>query len=131
MIYLDSSALVKLIHPEPHSDALVAWLAARAGRLTVSSALARTEAIRALRRSDAAALSRAPAVFDRVVFLPIDDRVLAVAGEQPDPLLRTLDAIHLATVQVLGVPGLTLVSYDKRMLAAASERGHDSVAPAA
>lgn len=131
MIYLDSSALVKLIHPEPHSEALAAWLSARSGRLVVASALARTEAIRALRRSDPPALSHAPAVFDRVAFLPVDDRILAVAGDQPDPLLRTLDAIHLATVQVLGVPGLTVVSYDRRMLAAAGESGHGSVAPGA
>lgn len=131
MIYLDSSALVKLIHPEPHSDALVGWLAARSGRHVVASALARTEAIRALRRSDPPALAHAPAVFERVVFLPVDDRILVVAGEQPDPLLRTLDAIHLATVQVLGVPGLTVVSYDQRMLAAAGERGHDNAAPGA
>jgi len=132
VIYLDASALVKLIHPEAHSDALLAWLADRsAQRPAVSSALARAEAVRALRRSDPPAVQQAPAVFARVLFLPIDDRILTAAGDLPDPLLRTLDAIHLATVRVLAAPGLTLVGYDKRMLAAAGEHGIDTVAPGA
>lgn len=130
MIYLDSSALVKLAHAEPHSDTLAEWLAARvARRFTVSSALARVETIRALRRSDPQALPQVSEVLSRVFLLPVDDRILEAAGALLDPLVRTLDAIHLATVQVLGAPRITVVSYDKRLLAAVSEQGFNAAAP--
>lgn len=129
MIYLDSSALVKLTHPEPHSEDLATWLASQSGRFVVTSALARAETIRALRRSDPLALPRVPAVFTRLFSLPVDDRVLELAGAFEDPLLRTLDAIHLATARALGAPHLNLVTYDKRLLAAAAGQGFEAVAP--
>jgi predicted nucleic acid-binding protein len=37
MIYLDSSALVKLVHPEAESATLQLWLAERAGMPRVTS----------------------------------------------------------------------------------------------
>jgi hypothetical protein len=43
VIYLDSSALVKLAHPERHSEELVGWLATRSHRFTVTSKLAHAE----------------------------------------------------------------------------------------
>lgn len=129
MIYLDSSALVKLTHPEAHSADLTAWLAARSGRFAVTSKLARAETIRALRRSDPPALPRVPAVFTRLYSLPVDDRVLELAGAFEDPLLRTLDAIHLATARALGAPRLSFVTYDQRLLAAAAGQGFDAVDP--
>jgi len=51
MLYLDTSALVKLIRPEPESAALTAWLNARAGEAAVTSALTEVELPRAIRRS--------------------------------------------------------------------------------
>ena len=47
--YLDTSALVKLVAPEPESAVLRQWLEARAEAL-VTSDLARTELFRAVRR---------------------------------------------------------------------------------
>jgi len=41
MIYLDSSALVKLALTEPESAALARWMAERSGQPLVSSALHR------------------------------------------------------------------------------------------
>ncbi|QSB16841.1 type II toxin-antitoxin system VapC family toxin [Natronosporangium hydrolyticum] len=131
MIYLDSAALVKLVHPAPHSNALALWLAERAQQTTLTSALARTETVRALRRSDPPAIPRLPAVFARLLVLPIDNMILDSATALPDPLLRTLDAIHLATALALKVPSISFVTYDKRLLAAATAQGFDAVAPAA
>lgn len=131
MIYLDTSALVKLVHSEPFSDDLAGWLAARASRFSVTSALTRTETNRALRRSDPPALSHVPEVLSRLFLLPVNDHVLDTAGKFDDPLLRTLDAIHLATARVLGAPLLTFVTYDKRLLAAAATEGFESAAPGA
>lgn len=89
------------------------------------------ETIRALRQSDPQALAQVPAVFTRLYSLPIDDRILETASAFLDPLLRTLDAIHLAAAVILGAPKLSFVSYDRRLLAAAEERGLDALAPGA
>lgn len=129
MIYLDSCALVKLAHPEPQTAALRAWLAARP-RPVVSSTLASVELVRALRRSDPAALPRVPGVLSRVMLVPMEEPILASAASFEDPLLRSLDAIHLATAVTLGVPGLEIVTYDKRLAAAAQQAGLAVVAPA-
>jgi uncharacterized protein len=129
MIYLDSSALVKLAHAESHSQALAEWLAARSGRLVVSSALAGAEMTRALRRSDPEALPQVPHVLARLFLIPVDDRVLGLAGALPDPLLRTLDAIHLATARLLAAPGLSFVTYDRRLRTAATVLDLDASAP--
>jgi hypothetical protein len=129
VIYLDSYALVKLAHPEPHSDALSAWLRARPGRLAVSSALARVETSRALWRSDPDALPRLPALLARLVLLPMDDPILATASALRDPLLRSMDAIHLASAVRLGSAALTFVTYDKRLAASAAAAGLDVAEP--
>jgi hypothetical protein len=46
-----------------------------------------------------------------------------------DPVLRSLDAIHLATALQLGAPSLVFLSYDKRLSAAASQEGLTVAAP--
>jgi hypothetical protein len=51
----------------------------------------------------------------------MEEPILASAASFEDPLLRSLDAIHLATAVTLGVPGLVLVTYDKRLAAAAQQ----------
>jgi hypothetical protein len=65
----------------------------------------------------------------------IDTAVRAVAASYADPLLRSLDAIHLATAQVLtaelGEPLAAFVTYDKRLLAAAQTAGFTTASPGA
>ncbi len=122
MIYLDSSALVKLAHPELETRALRSWLAARPG-VAVSSALAMLEVTRALRRSDPAALPRVPDVLSRMILVPVDQPIIVSAAALTDPLLRSLDALHLATALRLDTPSLVFVSYDKRLSAAAAQGG--------
>jgi predicted nucleic acid-binding protein len=120
VIYLDSSALVKLVHPELETRALRSWLAARPS-VAVSSALAMLEVTRALRRSDPAALPRVPDVLSRVTLVPIDQPIIVSATALTDPLLRSLDALHLATALRLDAPSLVFISYDKRLSAAAAQ----------
>jgi uncharacterized protein len=131
VIYLDSSAIVKLAHPEDESDELVAWLAAHSGRVIVTSKLAHAETVRALRRSDPAAIARIPSVLARLFSLPVDDRILELAAAHPDPLLRTLDAVHIATAQALGNPKLSFITYDRRLLTIAAAEGFEALAPGA
>jgi predicted nucleic acid-binding protein len=128
MIYLDSSAVVKLARQEPETDALRAWLAANP-RPLVASALARTEAARALARAEPAALPVLRVVLTVLHQKPVTDAVLDAAAQMPGTTLRSLDAIHLATAEDLA-PVLTwFVAYDKRLAEAARSRGLPVASP--
>lgn len=133
MIYLDSAAIIKLIKPEPETAALVAWLEAHGSDDLVTSTLAEIEVSRALRRADPGRLTAVPTVLAHLGRIDMDAPIRATAAEYPDPLLRSLDAIHLASAQSLaldGVPLTALVTYDKRLLAAADKIGLPVAAPA-
>ena len=87
----------------------------------MSSALARVEVLRAVRRTGAgpAVRKRAARVLARVALVRIDVPVLAAAAHLAPPQLRTLDAIHLATARSLDdLAGI--VTYDTRLGPAAS-----------
>ncbi len=129
MIYLDSAAVVKLVRSEPGTTALVAWLNARVGVPLLSSVLVEVEVPRALRRSAPAALPAVPATLARLYRLEIDATVRAAAGSLPDPNLRSLDAIHLATAVRIGAPLQALVTYDARLLGAAQQAGLPVASP--
>lgn len=93
------------------------------------SALARTEATRALIRSDPAALPILGAVLALLHQKPITDAVLDAAAQLHGGTLRSLDAIHLATAEEFA-PVLTwFVAYDKRLAEAARSRGLPVVSP--
>ncbi len=133
MIYLDSAALIKLLRKEPGSGELQVWLVERAGAVLVSSVLAEVEIARALHRVEPAALARIPSVLGRVHRHEINAAVRATAGAYLDAHLRSLDAIHLATAQLLAeqfdLRFEAFVTYDKRLLAAATEIGLPVASP--
>ena len=83
MLYIDSSAIVKLVAPEPETAALVELL--RSDSATISSALARVEVIRAVMRAGASPdrAARASAVLDRIALVPIDVETLGRAAANP------------------------------------------------
>lgn len=125
--YLDSSAIVKLAVREAESLALRRYLRRR--QPLVSSALARTEVLRALLPAGDEALSRGRAVLQRIDLVRVNDRILNAAGVLRPPELRSLDAIHLATAQELGDELRAIVTYDDRMATAAKQLGHTIVQP--
>jgi predicted nucleic acid-binding protein len=130
MIYLDTSALLKLVHREAESDSLSDWLDSRPATPWVSSALIDVELPRALRRSDPARLTDVASVLARVSRYDIDDVVRAAAASYPEPTLRSLDAIHLATAHAVFGSRLTaFVCYDERLVEAASALGLTCRAP--
>jgi predicted nucleic acid-binding protein len=126
--YLDTSAFVKLIRVEAESAALRTWLVSHRER--TSSALLRTEVLRAVRAREATDLAMARELLDAVILVPIDDTIIDAAGLLDPVSLRTLDAIHLATVQYLGPDVEVLVSYDRRMIEAAGRLGLPVASPA-
>ena len=120
-VYLDSSAIVKLAAREPQSMALRRYLRRR--RPLVSSALARTEVLRALLPAGAEAVARGRSVLQRLDLVRVNDRILNAAGELHPPELRSLDAIHLATALELGRDSAVVVTYDERMTKGAKQLG--------
>jgi predicted nucleic acid-binding protein len=120
--YLDASAIVKLAIREPESTALRRYL--RRKRPLVSSALARTEVLRALMPAGDEAVARGRSVLQRLDLVRVNDRVLNAAAVMRPPELRSLDAIHLATAQQLGHELAAVVTYDDRMIIAAKQLGY-------
>jgi hypothetical protein len=127
-LYLDSSAFVKVVVEETESAALRAFLAASGAR-RVSSALLRAEALRAVRHLGPDAVAIVREGLRRVDLIGIDDRILDSAGILEPQVLRTLDAIHLATALAVGDDLDAIVTYDERMAAAARLVGLTTAMP--
>jgi predicted nucleic acid-binding protein len=134
VVYADASALVKLVRDEAESAVLRAYIG---GRDLVSSELVLTEIPRAVRRAAAldpglplqALLERAGSLIDALALRPVDQELLAGAGALPEPALRALDAIHVASAVDLD-PLEAFVTYDERQAAAARLAGLRTMAPA-
>jgi predicted nucleic acid-binding protein len=129
LLYLDSSALVKLVRAEPESAALTAFT--KDAEL-ISCELALTELPRAVRRAvpddPSRLLEHAGQVLDAVALLPLHRALLLAAGSFTEQALRALDAIHLAAA-IAASPIDAFVSYDERQSGAARLAGFRTVAP--
>ena len=117
-VYLDSSALVKLVVQEAESAALRRDL--RTARTRASCALARVEVEHAVSPQGGAALRRARAMLNAMELLQLDDVLLTAAATLARGPLRTLDALHLAAASALGEDLDALITYDRRMADAAT-----------
>jgi len=121
LVYLDSSAFIKLLIPEAETRALVAHL--RRWSVAVSATLLRTESLRAAARHSPEALRHARLALREVAFVDLTRDVMDQAGILAPAHLRSLDAVHIATALSLGDDLDELVTYDARMAAAASACG--------
>ena len=119
-IYLDSSALVKLVVEEPESEDLRTFVG---DRVVVSSMVARTEVIRAVARTEPERVGAAEKVLAETSLIIIDGPLASAAAWVEPASTRSLDAIHLATAQRLEVGLEALVTYDRRMVDAAQMAG--------
>jgi uncharacterized protein len=117
VVYLDSSALVKLVIAEPESGALRRFLTGEPDR--ASCGLARVEVLRAVRGQGTPALARARRLLQRLNLVTLDDDLLEAAAALDPRVLRSLDAVHLAAAQLFGDELTAVVTYDRRMAAAA------------
>ena len=129
VLYLDSSALLKLIFEEPESAALASFLGA--WPLRVTSSLARIEVTRVVAHVDDPLVDReAQRVLRGVNLIRMDDGIVAAAATVGPSGLRSLDAIHLVTAQSLGHHLAGMVVYDRRLAHAARGCGINIWAPA-
>jgi predicted nucleic acid-binding protein len=129
VIYLDSSALVKLALTEPESAALARWLAERAGQPLVSSALHRAEVPRAVWRAEPGALPRSYRVIRRIARVTLTTDVLDNSATLPPQALGSAHAIHLASALALKQDLTAFVTYDEHLLAAAKDAGLPVASP--
>jgi uncharacterized protein len=126
-VYLDSSALVKLVVPEPESQALRTEL--RRWDRFVSSSVVRVEAVRACARVDERARSVAEAAVRALDLLAVDDELLEAAARVEPASLRSLDAIHVASATLVADALGAVLVYDERLSAAMEAVGLPVAAP--
>ena len=126
-VYLDSSALVKLLVTEAETAALLAHL--RGGGRRAACALVRVEVVRAARAKDAGMVPAARRVMTGLDLIDVDGPLLDAAADLEDRTLRSLDAIHVAAACSLGDDLAELVTYDRRMADAARGVGLPVLAP--
>lgn len=130
MIYLDTSALLKLVKDdEIEGPALRAYLEGTTEPQLVSSALLAVEARRGMLRVRPDGLPMVDLLLAEVDQIGISDAVIEHASRLPDPLLRSLNAIHLATALLIRDDIENMLTYDARLRDAAEARGLPTAAP--
>ena len=126
MIYADTSAVVKLLRTdEPDADTVRRFVA-EAGDLVSSRLLAiELHAVASRLHIESRIIAR---LLDRIHQVSIDEDVVQKAIEVNSGL-RSLDAIHLATIVVLGEDVDELLCFDRRLCDAAVGLGIPIVDP--
>ena len=128
IVYLDASALVKLIVRVPESGALRTIV--RRGARMATSVISVVEVTRAIGRAVAPTPPGIAEIFDGLQLIGLDRPVLVRASALGPPSLRSLDAIHLATAMELAPDLTAFVTYDERLAVAARAHGMAVIAPA-
>jgi predicted nucleic acid-binding protein len=130
LIYVDTSALLKLVKDdEPEGPSLRAYLTSETHPRLVSSALLAVEARRGMLRVRPDGLPKVDLLLATVAQIGISDAVVESASRLPNPLLRSLDAIHLATALLIRDDVDTMLTYDARLSEAAAAHGLPTAAP--
>jgi uncharacterized protein len=120
LAYLDASAFLKLVLDEPESPALEHAIAKWQW---ASSAILEVEAGLGVRGRQPASADAVRTLLGGVRLVDMDADIRAAAARLPDPGLRALDAIHLATALSLGERCGAFFAYDDRLVAAARAHG--------
>jgi predicted nucleic acid-binding protein len=129
LIYLDASAIVTLIAGRHHAPELRDFLATKPGMPMGSSTLGFVETVRTLDQIGSFPTAMADLVA-RFTEILLTEEVRDAAAHLPRRL-RTLDAIHIASAQVLDSSLDVLVTYDQRMYDVARSVGIPVTAPGA
>jgi len=128
IVYLDTSALGRVLLGEPDAPAILRDLGAFDQR--VASRLLRVELRRLALREGR--LHDADQLLAGLALLPLDEELLAAAETVPPSTVATLDAIHLVTALRLSGAGRldAVMTYDDRLADGARQRGLTVLAPA-
>jgi predicted nucleic acid-binding protein len=125
-LYLDTSALVKLVAEEKESAELLDFVG---DDEIISSLLARTELIRAVARKHERLIESAEELLSDISYVAVN-RVITGAAAWVQPwALRSLDAIHVSSAVRMRGGLRALVTYDQRMVTIGRSAGMDVVSP--
>lgn len=129
IVYLDSSAIIKLVFDEVESPRLHEFLADYP--LRASTTLARIEVVRTAGRvRDPLVVRGARGLMRGLRLIRPDESLLAAAEDISPATLRTFDAIHLVTALSLRPAIAGMVVYDRVLSDAAEAAGLTVFAPA-
>ena len=128
IVYLDSSAIVKLVLAE--SESVILRRHVLRYQSWISSALAQVEVMRAVMARSPSMADQAELTLGQMTFIDLDEALIRQASTLPPAVLRALDAIHIASALALGDALEVLVTYDRRMAEAATSLGIPVAAPA-
>lgn len=129
MIYLDDTALIKLITAAPESTALTDYLNAHTDTTWFTCALTRAELLRATAAMHPEATTHAHHVLAGLATVAVTDRLIdAVVTLTPAPR-RTSDALHIAAALSAGPRLRTLITYDPELAGAAAGHNITTVHP--
>jgi predicted nucleic acid-binding protein len=123
LFYVDTSAVLKLLVEQSHSKAFAAFYDSNTSSSWVSSTLLRVEVMRAVTRVMPAMIPDARDLLLAFDYVTMDNDVVDAAMIEPDRMLRSLDAIHLASARILGAELDALITYDDRLMSAAGDAG--------
>ena len=128
VVYLDASAIVKLVVRETETDDLIGYLG---DAELVSSEITEVEVPRAayLRTGEVESIARAEAVLRRFSLVALDDELRREAARARPPDLRSLDAIHLASCLRLATRLEAVLVYDRKLADALRARAFRVEAP--
>lgn len=127
MIYFDASAVITYLTQRPHFHALDEYLRAQPTVELATSTIGLVETVRICDRiGDFPHLL--PQLLRDYTELRLTDDIRDRAATLPGGL-RTLDAIHVATAEILADDLICLISYDKQMLEVANSRGLPIASP--
>jgi uncharacterized protein len=121
LLYVDSSALVKLVIEEAESDDLESHLAHDAVLATSRIALVEVPRATSIANPSKEVRQETQRLLAACLLVDVSDRVLSDAAALTSRDVRTLDAIHLATA--LYIDAEELVAYDRHLLEAAGTHG--------
>ena len=131
MIYLDPSALAKLVVEEAESDALAAWLDDHEDEVLFTSALSEVGLVRAAVRRPPETMPAALALIAELSLVPVDATIVDLAWSLGPAALRSMDALQLASALSVVGDAVNFDAYDTRLLEAASASGLTAMAPGA
>lgn len=128
MIYADSSVAVAAVLSESRRPPDAFWTA----RIVASRLTDLETRVRVARHGDGARHRQAvDFITSRMMFVEIDRASVDLLYREIPSGLRTLDAIHLATLEHLngGLQRVPLATYDRRLATAAHAMGFEVIVP--
>ena len=118
--YLDSSFIIELVHGQPIATAIISQLD---GDLFTSK-LGRVETIRTVIKREVAWLDDAFSILKNISLIDLDDEIFDLVESYGSEItLKTSDAIHVASAQILLGEDDWLVTLDRQMAANAKKLG--------